>query len=125
MDERRRIPRRYLIIYSRVFDQTLGKLLGYLSDLSESGAMIISEEALAVDSVIPLRLDLPDPKVFQTHNLMITARVAHCVADISPDFFDIGLEFLEVTPEKRNILQKMMEVYEFRRENEYQAYDEY
>jgi hypothetical protein len=125
MDERRRIPRRYLIIYSRVFDQTLGKLLGYLSDLSESGAMIISEEALAVDSVIPLRFDLPDPKVFQTHNLMITARVAHCVTDISPDFFDIGLEFLEVTPERRNVLQKMMEVYEFRRENEYQTYDEY
>lgn len=123
MDDRRRIPRRYLIIYSRVFDQTLGKLLGYLSDLSESGAMIISEEPMTVDSVVPLRFDLPDPKIFQTHNLMITARVAHCVTDISPDFYDIGLEFLEVTQEKKNVLLKMMDVYEFRRDQEYQAYE--
>lgn len=121
MHERRRLPRRYLIIYSRVFDQTLGKLLGYLSDLSESGAMIISEEPMQVGTVIPLRFDLPDPKLFQAHNLMITARVAHCITDISPDFHDIGLEFLEVTPEKRNILLKMMEVYEFRRENHHPA----
>ena len=121
MDERRRIPRRYLIIYSRVFDQTLGKLLGYLSDLSEKGAMIIADEPLTVGTTLPLRLDLPDPKIFNAHSLMITARVAHCITDISPDFYDIGLEFLEVTSGQRIILQKMMEVYEFQRVTEVQG----
>ena len=72
------LPRKYLIIYSRVFDQTLGKLLGYLSDLSEQGAMIIAEEPLDAGSLLPLRFDLPDPKIFHAHNLIITARVAHC-----------------------------------------------
>jgi len=121
MDERRRLPRKYLLIYSRVFDQTLGKLLGYLSDLSERGAMIIAEEPLGVGTVVPLRFDLPDPKIFQTHNLLISARVAHCITDISPDYYDIGLEFLEVTSEQRMILQKMMEVYEFQRVTETQG----
>ena len=121
MDERRKIPRKYLIIYSRVFDQALGKLLGYLSDLSEKGAMIIADGPLEIGTTLLLRFDLPDPKIFNTHNLMITGRVAHCVTDISPDFYDIGLEFLEVTPEKRIIIEKMMEVYEFHRENEIQS----
>lgn len=117
MEERRRLPRKYLIIYSRVFEQSLGKLLGYLSDLSEQGAMIIADESLEVNDVLTLRLDLPDPKIFHAHNLMVSARVAHCETDISPSFYDIGLEFLNVTPEQRIIIQKMMDVYEFHRVN--------
>ncbi|MFZ5857247.1 MAG: PilZ domain-containing protein [Chloroflexota bacterium] len=118
MEERRRLPRKYLIIYSRVFEQSLGKLLGYLSDLSEQGAMIIAEEPLEVNAILPLRLDLPDPKIFHAHNLMVTARVARCETDISPAFYDIGLEFSNVTPEQKIIIQKMMDVYEFRRIHE-------
>jgi hypothetical protein len=122
MNERRKLPRKYLLIYSRVFDQTLGKLLGYLSDLSERGAMIIADESLNVGTVLPLRFDLPDPRMFNNaHNLMITARVVHCSTDISPDYFDIGLEFLEVNSEQRDILRKMMEVYEFHRISESQG----
>jgi PilZ domain len=117
MEERRKLPRKYLIIYSRVFDQTLGKMLGYLSDLGEKGAMIIAEEPLEVDAVLLLRFDLPDPKIFHAHNLNIAARVAHCDVDISPAFYDIGLEFLEVTPEQKIVIQAMMEVYEFHRVN--------
>lgn len=118
MEDRRRLPRKYLIIYSRVFDQALGKLLGYLSDLSEQGAMIIAEEPLEVNAVLPLRFDLPDPKIFHAHNLNITARVAHCDIDISPAFYDIGLEFLEVNPEQKIVIQTMMDVYEFRHLNQ-------
>jgi len=118
MDDRRRLPRKYLIIFSRVFERTLGKLLGYLSDLSESGGMIISEEPLQVGTTITLRLDLPDPNVFQTHNLYIDARVARCDTDLSPAFYDIGLEFLDVTPEKNLIIHRMMEVYEFHRDED-------
>jgi hypothetical protein len=115
MDEKRQLPRKYLIIFSRVFERTLGKLLGYLSDLSESGGMIISEEAMQVGDTISLRLDLPDPKIFHAHNLHLEARVARCDPDLSPAFYDIGLEFLDLTPEKKIVVQRMMEVYEFHR----------
>ncbi|MBI5933633.1 MAG: PilZ domain-containing protein [Chloroflexi bacterium] len=118
MDEKRRLPRKYLIIFSRVFERTLGKLLGYLSDLSESGGMIISEEPMQVGTTVSLRLDLPDPKIFHAHNLQLEARVARCDPDLSPAFYDIGIEFLDVTPEKKILIQRMMEVYEFHREDE-------
>lgn len=117
MDERRKLSRKYLIIYSRVFDQTLGTLLGYLSDLSLKGAMIIAEEPLEVGALLPLRFDLPDPKVFHVHSLHVSARVAHCNVDISPLFYDIGLEFQDLLPEQEIVIGKMMDFYEFRREN--------
>ena len=116
MDERRSLDRKYLIVYSRVFERNLGKMLGYLGDLSLSGAMIISEQAQAVNSTLPLRFDLPDLQLFSIGQLDITARIAHCEPDINPAFYNIGFEFLDVTPEQKSIIEKMMEAYEFRRE---------
>lgn len=116
MDERRKLERKYLIVYSRVFERNLGRMLGYLGDLSLSGAMIISEQAQTVNSVMPLRFDLPDLNLFSANQLDISARVAHCEPDINPAFYNIGFEFLEVAPEQKEIIEKMMEAYEFRRE---------
>jgi len=116
MDEKRKLDRKYLIVYSRVFERNLGKMLGYLGDLSLSGAMIISEQAQIVNSVLPLRLDLPDLQLFSIGQLDISARVAHCDLDINPAFYNIGFEFLDVKPEQKKIIEKMMDAYEFRRE---------
>jgi len=116
MDEKRKLDRKYLIVYSRVFERNLGKMLGYLGDLSLSGAMIISEQPQTLNSVLPLRFDLPDLHLFKTGQLDIAARVAHCDPDINPAFYNIGFEFLDVTPEEKVIIEKMMDAYEFRRE---------
>lgn len=116
MDERRKLDRKYLIVYSRVFERNLGKMLGYLGDLSLSGAMIISEHPQTVNSVLPLRFDLPDLQLFSVGQLDIAARVAHCDPDINPAFYNIGFEFLDVSPEEKEIIEKMMDAYEFRRE---------
>lgn len=116
MDERRKLDRKYLIVYSRVFERELGKMLGYLGDLSLSGAMIISEQPLTVNNVINLRFDLPDMHLFGASQLDISARIAHCDPDVNPVFYNIGFEFSEVTPVQKEIIEKMMDAYEFRRE---------
>ena len=116
MDERRQLERKYLIVYSRVFERKLGKMLGYLGDLSMSGAMIISEHPQTINSVLSLRFDLPDLQLFSVGQLDIAARVAHCEPDINPAFYNIGFQFLDVTKEQKTIIEKMMDAYEFRRE---------
>lgn len=115
MNERRNLPRKYLIVYSRVFERTLGKLLGYLADLSLEGAMIISEGKLDVDTFMSLRFDLPDMNAFDSNSLNLSARVARCDTDISPGFYNIGFEFQEVNEEQKATILKMMDMYEFRR----------
>lgn len=116
MNERRKLDRKYLIVYSRVFERSTGKMLGYLGDLNLSGAMIISEQAQRENSVIPLRFDLPDLHLFSIGQLDISARVAHCEPDINPAFYNIGFEFLDATPEQNDIIEKMMDTYEFQRD---------
>jgi hypothetical protein len=116
MNDRRQIPRKYLMVYSRVFNRDTGKVLGYLSDLNLMGAMIISDDPLQEGDVIPLRFDLPDPPLFSTDHLNLHARVAWCQPDIDPAFYNIGFQFGTVTAEQAQTINEMIEAYEFRRD---------
>jgi hypothetical protein len=116
MQERRNLDRKYLAVYSRVFDRVSGRVLGYLSDLSHKGAMIISDDPLPEKIAISLRFDLPDPPLFSTDHLNMEARVAWCSPDIDPAFYNIGFEFVSVSEPENHIIEEMIIAYEFRRE---------
>ncbi len=116
MQERRKISRKYLAIYSRVFDRVSGRVLGYLSDLTNGGAMIISDTAMAENQDINLRFDLPDPTLFSTDHLNMDAHIVWCRPDIDPAFYNIGFEFKEISPEHAKIIEEMITAYEFRRD---------
>lgn len=116
MQERRKISRKYLAIYSRVFDRASGRVLGYLSDLTNGGAMIISDSAMSESQDISLRFDLPDPTLFSTDHLNMDAHIVWCRPDIDPAFYNIGFEFKEISPEHAKIIEEMITAYEFRRD---------
>jgi hypothetical protein len=116
MNERRKLDRKYLMVYSRVFDRVTGRILGYLSDLSPKGAMIISDDPTPENTQVPLRFDLPDPPLFSTDHLNLAARVAWCKPDIDPSFYNIGFEFIEISEQDRLIIDEMIDAYEFRRD---------
>ena len=116
MQERRKISRKYLAIYSRVFDRTSGRVLGYLSDLTNEGAMIISDSVMSENQDINLRFDLPDPNLFSTDHLNMEARIAWCRPDIDPAFYNIGFDFKGINPEQAKIIEEMIAAYEFRRD---------
>ena len=115
-EERRKISRKYLAIYSRVFDRTNGRVLGYLSDLTAGGAMIISDSTMTENVDISLRFDLPDPSLFSTDHLNIEAHIVWCRPDIDPAFYNIGFEFITISPEQAKIIEEMISAYEFRRD---------
>ncbi len=115
MDERRTLERKYLMVYSRVFERSTGRILGYLSDLSQKGAMIISDDPMPENINLDLRLDLPDPLLFSADHITLPARVAWCQPDIDPAFYNIGFEFTAPQAEHQHIIEKMIDAYEFRR----------
>lgn len=115
MQERRKEERKQLMAYTQVFDLYGGFLLGYLGDLTLQGAMVIGEKQIAVDTEITLAIELPELKNITATRITIPVRVVWVQQDISPEFFNIGFEFLEVPPEKSSIFQSIIDTYEFRR----------
>jgi hypothetical protein len=117
-DERRKLERKYLVVYSRVFDRKTGKVVGYLSDLTIKGAMIIGEHHMEPGEILQLRIDLPESPEFKKDHIDITAKAAWSKPDIDPVFFNTGFEFTDLQPEDYKIIDLMIELYEFRRATE-------
>ena len=117
MEERRKLPRKYLMAFSSVYIQNTGKLIGYLSDLTLEGLMVISKENLEVNEDLEIYLDLPEMILSKESALKINARVIWIQPDIDPRLNNIGFQFLELSEKQIPIITQMIDVYQFRRED--------
>jgi hypothetical protein len=115
MQERRKVERKNLMAYTQVFDLYGGHLLGYLGDLHFYGAMVIGDKPMKENTELTLAIELPDLPGITATRITIPARSAWCQPDISPEFFNIGFEFKEVTPEQNVVIDAILKNYEFRR----------
>jgi len=117
MQERRKAQRKNLMAYTQVFDLYGGYLLGYLGDLHLNGAMVIGNKLISKNTELTLAIELPDdlPNI-NIPRIAIPARVVWYQQDISPEFFNVGFEFKEVTPEQKIVIEAIIENYEFRRD---------
>jgi len=116
MKERRKEPRKDLMSYSQVFNIHEGYLVGYLGDLNLHGAMVISDVELKTNKEMTIQIQLPELEDFSDMSITIPARVAWCEQDLSPEYFNVGMEFKQVTDRQRAIIEAVIAHYEFRRE---------
>lgn len=113
MEDRRKLKRRYIMFYSRVFDRSTGLLIGYLSDITTEGTMIISEEPIATDKTYRLNMDLPED-VFGKGHLTFIAKCVWSKPDVNPNFFMSGFQLENIDPLDVQIIQRIIEDYGFR-----------
>jgi hypothetical protein len=116
MQERRKQPRKDLMSYSQVYDVREGSLIGYLGDMNLLGAMVISDQKMDVDSELAISIQLPELPNSKEETMILPTRVAWCQQDISPEYYNVGLEFKIVTDKQKVIIEAIMEKYEFRRQ---------
>jgi Tfp pilus assembly protein PilZ len=114
MDERRSETRKKLMAFTLVYDER-GKILGYLGNITEGGAMVIGEKPLSLDTLLTLNITFPEELPGGARKLTVPARIARCVPDKeSSREFDIGFEFKDITPEQEAVIQSLLERFHFR-----------
>jgi hypothetical protein len=115
MRERRRETRKNLMAYTQVFDLYGVYLIGYLGDLTQQGAMVIGQREMKENTELTLAIELPDLQDITASRITLPARVVWSQEDVSPEYFNVGFEFREVTDDQRNVIQAIIDNYEFRR----------
>ena len=113
MKERRRVPRIDLMFFARVHDRRTGDLLGHLVNITPQGAMILGEDPLKPGDMYEIRIELPDAYTEKNH-LDFEARCSWCARDINPDYFGMGFQFKDVTPQDAALIKRMIEDFGFR-----------
>jgi len=112
MEERRRVKRRHLLYFGRIYDESARKLLGYLVDITESGFMVLSDERFPVGETYPLKLEVTDD-VGQRPFISFTGKSIWCEPDIEPSRYNTGFEIVEMGPGDREIILAIIEKYGF------------
>jgi hypothetical protein len=109
--ERRREERHHLIHYLRIFDRQTGAELGNLVNINTSGIKIISSNPITEGVLLELRMDFPEE--FEGRRSMeFDARSVWVGVDENPDWFAIGLKFINITAEDLELLKRLIEFYQ-------------
>jgi hypothetical protein len=113
MQERRKYPRKDLLLFANVYDSKSGKIIGTLLNITLEGAMVLSENRVDADNTMELHIKLPENFV-QKNELVFVANSRWCGPDINPEFYDVGYQFANVSDEDSQIIQAIIEKYGFK-----------
>lgn len=115
LNNRRIERRRKLMAFTPVYDLHPRLLLGYLGDMTLRGALIIGTSLVTVNKETTLEIQFPSelPGVPRL-KAIIPVRIAWCRQDESPQYYNIGVQFTEVSPETEDVLINILERYHFR-----------
>jgi hypothetical protein len=76
--------------------------------------MVIGDKSMTENTELTLAIELPELDVDASR--ITTCTCGWCQQDISPEFFNLGFEFKEVTDKQKTVIEAIMENYEFRRD---------
>jgi len=113
MGEYRKLERRHIMFYSRVFNRKTGEILGYLGNITPEGAMVISENPLETDALYSLAMSIPED-LYGKSTLTFEAQSVWCKPDIDPNFYNTGFRLLDLAEDDIAIVNQIIEDYGFR-----------
>jgi hypothetical protein len=112
LNEKRKLKRRHLIYYLRVFSLPAGELLGHLVDITPEGLMIIGENPIPTEQDYLLHMDLPS-EIMGKEKLEFRATSKWSRKDVDPSFYGSGFQLIDVTTEDLKIIKRLIKDFGF------------
>jgi c-di-GMP-binding flagellar brake protein YcgR len=106
--EMRKIERRYLVFYLRVFDGLSSNILGHLVDISEKGIMLLSDNPVEINEDYRLRMRLPT-EMKDRNEIIFTATSRWCKSDSNPDFYRTGFQMHNLKPYAKRLISRLID----------------
>lgn len=106
--EQRKVVRRHLVFYLRVFDGMSSRVVGHLMDISTNGLMILSDEPVAVNEEYRLRMRLPW-EMAGSDEIIFGATSRWCREDEDPDFFMTGFQIQNIESDAAQLIRHLID----------------
>ena len=113
MKDKRKIDRRFLLYYMRVYDTATRQQIGNLVDITPQGIMVVSEHPLPEGQTTRLRMELTED-VSEKPFMEFAATSKWSEPDIIPNMYNTGFEILDLTPEDSRIIHHIIDEFGFR-----------
>ena len=107
-NENRKIDRRQLVYYLKVYETDTHELSGFLGDISGEGLMLFRPDAIEPGRIFSFTLFLK--KEFgMDSDLVFDARSVWCEPDANPDYYAVGFKFVDLTQSGLDMVVYLME----------------
>ncbi len=116
MAEKRREVRKTLSSFTPVYNLRNNYLLGYLRDLTGKGAMLEGYRPVEIDHQLIVGIEFSDTPEFSAGRLVLSARVAWCKNVENSNYYNIGVEFQEMTDQNKAVIVAVLDRFTFRPE---------
>jgi hypothetical protein len=116
MAEKRREERKILVSFTPVYNLRNNYLLGYLRDLTVKGAMLEGYRPVELNEKLIVGIEFNDTPKFSAGRLVLSARAAWCKNVENSNYYNIGVEFQDLTDENRTVIAAVLDRYTFRPE---------
>jgi hypothetical protein len=110
----RKDRRRNIIYYLRVFDRDTDQMVGQLVDITTRGMKLVSVHPVEQGARHSLRMLLPE-EIDRKKHLKFEVECMWCKRDVNPNYFTIGFEFLDISPEDVHVVKAL--IYDFAFQN--------
>lgn len=104
----RKVARRHLIYYLRVFNKQDGKMIGNLVDISTRGIMLVSDAPIEINKRFSLKMVLPET-IAGSREVEFEAESRWCQNDANQDFYDTGFELIDPTNKFLEAVDKLVD----------------
>lgn len=113
MREKRKLKRRHLIYYLRVYNGKSKNPLGFMADIHEKGIMLVSDDPIEKDTVYHLKMELPQEIGRKTH-IEFSAKSLWCKQGINSDFYESGFSFEKIDQESISTIDNVIRFFGFK-----------
>ena len=113
--EKRKVKRRHLIYYLRIFDTSTDKVLGHLVDITPDGLMLISDEQIKPNAPFHLGIDLPAEIIMESESRQIRfdSMSTRCEPDVNPQFYLTGFKLIDVEEKTKGLIGQLITFFGF------------
>ena len=112
MIDRRKLARRHLIYYLRVFDRDINQLIGHVVDISTDGLKLISEAPIKTQETFRCEMSLPQ-EIQGQKKVIFDATSVWNKKDINPDFFATGFAISNIELETVMLIKRLIDEFGF------------
>jgi hypothetical protein len=114
MSKIRMEKRRKVIDFTPVLDVHTNTSLGYLDDLTQKGALMVSEKPVESGQALTVAIEFRDsPNKPPSKHMIVSARVAWCKPEKHHTYYKVGLEFVDMLEQNMQMIEAILLKYEF------------
>lgn len=112
MNNTRKIKRRHIFFYLQVADVKNNTIVGYVVDITPRGLKIVSESSCIVNSILELKMRLPDGTDSPKH-IHFSAKCVWTRRDVNSEFFANGFEITDLDEKAVSSIENIVNEYGF------------